>query len=151
MATWAEFTAENPDLANRVGALFTGYRHHTMASLRRDGSPRISGTEVKVDEGEFVLAMMPGTRRAADLRRDPRIAVHSHSVDPPAEDEGSWSGEAKLAGRAVEVPREDDESGGAEWFRIDIDEVVLTRIGDPADHLVIERWSPDKGHSSTRR
>jgi hypothetical protein len=151
MATWAEFTAEDPDLANRVGALFTGYRHHTMASLRRDGSPRISGTEVKLDEGEFVLGMMAGTRRAADLRRDPRIAVHSHSVDPPAEDEGSWSGEAKLAGRAVEVPREDDESGGAEWFRIDIDEVVLTRIGDPADRLVIERRSPDKGHRSTRR
>lgn len=151
MVSWAEFTAEDPDLAERVGALFKEHRHHTMATLRLDGSPRISGTEVKLESGQFALGMMPGTRRAADLRRDPRVAVHSHSVDPPPEKEGSWRGEAKLAGRAVPVLVGAAEPDRAEWFTIDIGEVVFTRIGDPADHLVIDVWRPGAARQSLRR
>ena len=64
-------------------ALFTQHRHHTMATVRSDGAPRISGTEVEFDSGELCLGMMAGTFRAVDLRRDPRLEIHSHSVDPP--------------------------------------------------------------------
>ncbi len=151
MVSWAEFAAEEPGLAERVGALFSAHRHHTMATLRRDGSPRMSGTEVSLGDGRFALGMMPGTRRAADLRRDPRLAVHSHNVDPPPDNEASWSGEAKVAGRAVHAAPVGTEAGGAEWFTLDISEVVLTRIGTPADHLDIEFWSPGKGCRVLRR
>ncbi len=44
--------------------------------------------------------MMPGTRRAEDLRRDPRLAVHGPTME--ADDTDAWS-EAKLDARAVEV------------------------------------------------
>jgi hypothetical protein len=86
---------------------------------------------------------MAGTGRAEDLRRDPRVAVHSQGVDPPEGDPGAWSGEAKLSGRAVELAVGAQQA--SDRFRIDVADVVLTRVGTPANHLVIERWSPDAG------
>lgn len=63
---------------------FAVRKHATLATLRRDGSPRISGTEVVFDDeaGEIYLGMMPGSVKALDLRRDPRLALHSPTVDP---------------------------------------------------------------------
>jgi len=83
MASWQDFVGSAPEFGERVEALFTARKHHTMATLRRDGSPRISGTEVDFDDGQLCLGMMAGTRRAEDLRRDPRVAIHSQGVDPP--------------------------------------------------------------------
>lgn len=151
MVSWGEFEAAEPELSARVRELFTVYRHHTMATIRRDGSPRISGTEISIEDGELVLGMMPGTRRAQDLLRDPRLAVHSHSVDPPEGDNASWSGEAKLSGRAVPGPSSASGPSDAEWFRVELSAVVVTRLGDPADHLVIESWTPERGRLTQRR
>jgi hypothetical protein len=148
VSTWQAFATDAPELASRVHTLFSTHRHHTMATLRSDGSPRLSGTEIQFEQGEVVIGMMPGTRRAADLRRDPRLAIHSHSLDPPEDDHRSWPGEAKLDGRAVELLGADND---ADRFRIDIGGVVLTRIGTPADHLVIEIWSPGEGVVIRRR
>ena len=151
MVAWAEFAEAEPELSARVVGLFTAHRHHTMASIRRDGSPRISGTEVTLEDGQLVLGMMPGTRRADDLRRDPRMAIHSHSVDPPEPDQGTWPGEAKVSGRAHPKPPGASGPSDADWFRIDISAVVLTRLGDPADHLLIESWTEGRGYRSERR
>ena len=143
MASWQDFVDSAPELASRVEGLFTARKHHTMATLRKDGSPRISGTEVDFGQGQLLLGMMAGTRRAEDLRRDPRIAIHSQGVDPPEGDPGAWSGEAKLSGRAVELAPGPEQA--SDRFRVDVTDVVLTRVGTPANHLVIERWSPDGG------
>jgi len=143
MASWQDFVDSAPEFASRVEALFTARKHHTMATLRKDGSPRISGTEVDFNEGQLCLGMMAGTGRAEDLRRDPRVAVHSQGVDPPEGDPGAWSGEAKLSGRAVELAVGAQQA--SDRLRIDVADVVLTRVGTPANHLVIERWSPDAG------
>jgi hypothetical protein len=143
MASWQDFVASAPEFASRVERLFTAHKHHTMATLRKDGSPRISGTEVEFDGGQLLLGMMPGTRRAADLRRDPRIAIHSQGADPPEGDHGAWSGEAKLSGRAVELAA--DPERASDRFRVDLGDVVLTALGSPPNHLVIERWTPGGG------
>ena len=103
MASWHDFVDSAPEFASRVQGLFTAHKHHTMATVRKDGSPRISGTEVDFDEGQLLVGMMAGTRRAEDLRRDPRIAIHSQGVDPPEGDPSAWSGEAKLSGRGVKL------------------------------------------------
>ncbi len=137
MSSWKEFAQDQAAFAERVRRLFEAHKHHTMATLRRDGSPRISGTEVAFDDGELVLGIMAGARRAHDLRRDPRLALHSHTVDPPDDDPSSWSGDAKISGLGVEVTDQ--------RFRVDITEVVLTKVGSPADHLVIDSWHPDRG------
>jgi len=115
VASWRQFVEASPEFARRVEALFTVYKHHTMATVRKDGAPRISGTEVEIDSGELCLGMMPATGSAADLRRDPRIAIHSHSVDPPDGDPSAWSGEAKLFGRADEWACANGSSTTCRW------------------------------------
>jgi hypothetical protein len=91
--------------------------------------------------------------KALDLRRDPRFALHSGSADPPG-----WRGDAKLAGRAEEVTDpgrkaaiigNDAPLGSSHLFRADITELVVVRLGEPADHLVIETWHAE--HGVTRR
>lgn len=144
MATWKEIEDDAPEFARRVRGRFDAGTHKTVATVRADGGPRISGLEIKFADGEATFGMMDGSRKLADVHRDPRIAVHSPALDPPADDPSSWEGDAKLAGVAVETgPVAEAADGGA--FRIDITEVVLTYVGTPADHLVIETWRPGQG------
>ncbi|MDQ1690210.1 MAG: hypothetical protein QOD87_318, partial [Pseudonocardiales bacterium] len=88
MASWAEIEDVVPELAAKVRARFDAGTNKTMATVRRDGSPRISGTELSFAARDSVavvsLGMMAGSRKLADVRRDPRVAVHSPSLEPPA-------------------------------------------------------------------
>ena len=143
MAQWQEFAAADPNFAADVRRCFTVRKHATLATLRRDGSPRISGTEVDfADDGEVYLGMMADSRKLLDVRRDPRLALHCPTQDPPEGDPSTWPGEAKLAGRAVDVsdPEHLDEG---HRIRIDVTEVVHTAV--QGDHLVIRSWHPGRG------
>ena len=100
MATWDEFARSEPDFARLVQARFDSHKHKMMATLRKDGSPRISGIEATFADGQLWLGMMPGSRKALDLRRDPRLALHSASVDPEMPD-----GDAKIAGQSDRTHR----------------------------------------------
>ncbi len=153
MASWNEIETTAPDFAHTVRELFDAHRHKVLATVRRDGSPRVSGIELRFRDGELWFGTMPGSLKGLDLSRDPRLALHSASEDPP-EDPRSWPGDAKLAGRAVEVTdpdavassRQDGEAPpGSLLFRVDIAEAVHTRVGDPADHLVIQFWREGEG------
>ena len=141
MASWSEIEQQAPELAARARAIFDAFTHKTLATLRRDGSPRISGTEVEFEGGEAWLGSMWRAVKALDLQRDPRFALHSGSADPP-----DWTADAKIAGRAHEVTEPDATS---HRFRLDITELVVTAVGDPPDHLVIESWH--EGRGVTRR
>lgn len=145
MSAWAEIEKSEPEFATRVRALFDGKRHKTMATLRKDGAPRISGIETTFSAGDFVLGMMPGSVKAADLLRDPRVAVQVTSDDPSDDDPSAWPGDAKISGRAIEGSGPDGTTQDAVWFHVDIGEVVLTKVGTPADHLLIESWHPERG------
>jgi hypothetical protein len=151
VASWATFEVEEPEMAAAVAARFGAARHHVLATIRADGSPRVSGTEVEIGGGELRLGSMWGARKAMDLRRDPRLALHAHTGD------GSMTGgDAKLSGRAIEVAAEDRVADGegpprAHWFRVDLTEVVLTRVHPDGDRLVIERWRPGEGARSWER
>ena len=145
MASWAEFASAEPALASRVQQRFDIRKHKTLATLRKDGSPRISGIEVEFADGELFLGMMPGSLKLYDLERDPRLALHSPTEDPPPGNSRGWPGEAKLAGYALEVRVDDSPVAGGRRFRIDITEAVLTRLNNAGDQLVIESWHPGKG------
>ena len=162
MATWREISAAAPELADAVRARFDAHRHKTMATLREDGSPRISGTEATFVGDDLWLGAMPGSRTATDLLRDPRLALHSSTVD-----ETMAEGDAKVSGRAVSVddpaaaealvraqhPDADDpvSPGPFHLFRVDVTEVSLVRIGDPPDHLVVESWTQARGYLRLER
>lgn len=145
MSSWSDVVGDAPEFAARVRALFDARKHKTMATLRRDGSPRISGIELEFVDGQLQLGMMADSLKAADLRRDPRVAVHSPSVDPPEGDQSAWAGEAKIAGRVVEIATPPPPAVPGTYLAIDITEIALTRVGDPADHLVIESWHEGRG------
>src|SRR5207253_10538915 len=128
MARWSEFASAEPALARQVEERFGIRKHKTLATLRKDGSPRISGIEVEFADGELFLGMMPGSRKLYDLERDPRLALHSPTDDPPPGDPRGWPGEAKLAGFAREVDFTNSPVDGARRFRVDITEAALTRL-----------------------
>ena len=142
MASWRDIAAHAPEFAARVEPALRRNKHLTMATLRRDGAPRISGTELEFSDGELYVGMMPGSRKALDLERDPRIAIHGPTADPP-DDPRAWVGEAKLAGRAIELPRAGADA--PHRFRLEIDELVFTHLNDAGDRLVIESWHPERG------
>ncbi len=144
MATWQDVEQAEPVFARRVRALFDAHRHKTIATLRADGSPRTSGIETRFENGELIFGSMPDARKGADLRRDPRCALHSATVDPVEGAEAQWPGEAKIAGRAI---LDEPSAGGAdgERFRADIAEVVHTHLNETATRLVVEWWTPSRG------
>jgi Pyridoxamine 5'-phosphate oxidase len=144
MTAWRDVERAEPEFARRVRALFDAHRHKTMATLRADGSPRISGIEVVFEDGELVFGSMPGARKGADLRRDPRFAVHSATVDPVEGAEAQWPGEAKISGRAVAAGPITDGPDG-DRLHADITDVVHTHLDPEAKLLVIEWWTPAGG------
>jgi hypothetical protein len=149
MATWQEIEKDAPEFAARVRGRFAAGTNKTIATLRADGSPRISASELRFADGEVTLGMMGDSRKLHDVRRDPRIAVHSPTIEPPKDD---WLGDAKLSGRVVAMPPpEQDAEPDAGYFRIDIAEVALTYLGTPADHLVIESWHEGTGYRRRTR
>jgi Pyridoxamine 5'-phosphate oxidase len=143
VARWQDVEREEPAFAARVRDLFDARKHKTLATLRADGSPRISGIEVEFADGELTFGSMPGARKGADLVRDPRFALHGPTVDPPEGDPSGWPGEAKVAGRAVLVGDLEGETSG-QLFHAALDEVVLTRLTDAADRLLVEVWRPGR-------
>ncbi|MGW5743442.1 pyridoxamine 5'-phosphate oxidase family protein [Amycolatopsis sp. NPDC003861] len=143
MTAWREFEAAEPEFAARVRALFDAHKHKTIATLRADGSPRISGIETVFEDGELAFGSMPNARKGADLRRDPRFALHSATVDPVEGEEARWPGEAKIAGR---VRTEDGER-----FVADVAEVVHTHLNEAATLLVVEWWTPGGGLRKVER
>lgn len=62
----------------------------------------MSGTEVRSNAASAWVNMMPGTRRASDLARDSRVAIHTRGLTLPGEP-GRVAGRAKISGRAVKV------------------------------------------------
>jgi hypothetical protein len=143
MTAWREFEAAEPEFARQVRALFDAHKHKTIATLRADGSPRISGIETVFEDGELAFGSMPNARKGADLRRDPRFALHSATVDPVEGAEAQWPGEAKIAGRAL--------SEDGERFRVDVAEVVHTHLNAAATLLVVEWWTPSGGLRKVER
>jgi hypothetical protein len=144
MTAWAEVERTETDFAKRVRALFDAHRHKTIATLRADGSPRISGIEAVFKAGELTFGSMPNARKGADLHRDPRFALHSATVDPVEGSEADWPGEAKISGRAIHAG-ETTAGPNGDLFHADIAEVVYVHLDEKATMLVIEWWTPTGG------
>ncbi|RAS36978.1 pyridoxamine 5'-phosphate oxidase family protein [Mesorhizobium sp. B2-3-3] len=147
-STWQDFRAAEPAFEDTVRTRFQQYRHHVLATLRADGSPRVTGLEVEFRMDALWFGMMPNSRKALDLRCDPRFAVQAN----PGPDAEMADGDVRVSGRAVEVT---DPAVLARFiaevtppepfllFRADPAEVV--RTGLDGDDLVIRVWRP--GHS----
>jgi hypothetical protein len=143
-----------PELAAFVRARFEAHGLALLATLRADGSPRISPLEPLFALDELWLGMMPDSHKALDLRRDPRFALHAATIDRAVTE-----GDAKLSGRAVEV---DDaptieryqkafsavsgyppQPGPFHLFRADVTDISTVRLA--GDHLDLDWWREGVG------
>jgi predicted pyridoxine 5'-phosphate oxidase superfamily flavin-nucleotide-binding protein len=114
--TWNTFTTQAPRIADVFG------RRHAatgklclLATLRRDGSPRICPMEPRVFDGELWLVGMPQTAKFRDLSRDPRFALHTATADPDVTD-----GDAKIWGHTEHVDDHDVQRRFAQHLYDDI-------------------------------
>jgi hypothetical protein len=147
MPSWKEFEAAAPELAEQVRQRLDAHTHKTIATVRRDGAPRISGIETTFRDGELWIGSMWQARKAHDLQRDPRFALHSGSDEP-----SKWKGDAKLAGVVEEIP-EPENSGKdpSHTFRLDLHEVSTVALNEKRNALVIKVWTPDRGVRTIER
>jgi hypothetical protein len=155
VASWSGFEQQAPELAGAVQGRLSATLHSILGTLRADGSPRLTGLEAHFGAGELWLAMMPDSRKADDLRRDPRFSLHS------APDVSMVDGDAKVNGRAVLV--DDDETrgrfaatlpqappaSGFALFRADLTDASLARVD--GDHMVIDSWRDGAEPRQVRR
>ncbi|MFE6739090.1 pyridoxamine 5'-phosphate oxidase family protein [Streptomyces tubercidicus] len=151
---WSGVEAAVPELARRVRERFGAYRHHVLATVRKDGAPRLTGLEADFRYGELWLGMMTGSLKVADLRRDPRFSLHANP-GPGADLAG---GDVRVSGRAVEVT---DPGLVARYaaavrppepfhlFRAELTEVVRTSTKAP--YVVVETWAPGRAPRTIRR
>jgi hypothetical protein len=154
---WAAFTLAEPGLAEEAEKRFGAFTHHVLATLRKDGSPRTTGIEVRFLGGDLWLGMMPGSLKARDLLRDPRFSLQAN----PGPGTGMGGGDVRIAGRAV--PVEDGEARARyveevsppdpdafHLFRVDLTEVVRVSVVDDA-YLLVQTWKPGEPLRSVKR
>ncbi|GAA1015530.1 pyridoxamine 5'-phosphate oxidase [Streptomyces sp. F-3] len=152
---WAAFAAAEPELATTVEQRFGAFTHHVLATLRKDGSPRTTGLEVRFLHGELWLGMMPNSLKALDLRRDPRFALQAN----PGPGTTMGGGDVRISGRAIEVedPRtkrayteEVEPPEPFHLFRTELTEVVRTCVEDDT-YLVVQVWKPGEPVRTLKR
>jgi len=160
MASWSDLSADAPELADRIQRRFAANKEVVLATLRKDGSPRVSGIETVFALGELWLGMMPQSLKALDLQRDPRLALHSAPQDMATSD-----GDAKINGRAVEITdpatfaavakastaegHPEPPPGPYHLFKLDVTDVSIVQVA--GDHLVIDSWREGRGVKQVKR
>ncbi|TVL93373.1 pyridoxamine 5'-phosphate oxidase family protein [Streptomyces sp. SAJ15] len=154
-ARWSDVEAAEPAFARAVRERFEQFKHHVLATVRKDGAPRVTGLEADFRNGELWLGMMANSRKALDLRRDPRFALHAN----PGADASMAGGDARVSGRAIEVTdpeviaryvAEVEPPQPFHLFRVELTEVVRITVDDP--DLVVRVWCPDgRGLRTLRR
>src|SRR6478736_5889352 len=99
MITFSQLEASAPDVAAPIRERLSATGLAILGTLRADGSPRVSPIEVTLHDGHLFVGMMPGSRKALDIERDPRISLLT-----PVADKDDLAGEGKLFGelRTVE-------------------------------------------------
>lgn len=155
MKTWTQFEQEAPETEGVFRRRLEKTGLGLLATLRRDGFPRISPVEPLLHGGELWLGMMGGSTKSRDLARDPRCCLHSAT-----EDKNVAEGDAKLWGRARAVTDEaviadylsgwktvsefdpSEVPGGFDLWQIELTGASTVQLGADGQHLRITVWTP---------
>jgi pyridoxamine 5'-phosphate oxidase-like protein len=154
---WADLEQRQPRLGDVARARLLEPGVVLVATIRRDGSPRLSPVEPWVMDGELWLSMLWGSWKARDLQRDSRILVHS-----VVNTRDGGDGELKLRGRAeptdepgvlARYAQEVHEAlgwtpvpGRFHLFRVDIESVAFLRYDDATGDQFTASWPPPVEH-----
>jgi hypothetical protein len=140
MSTWADFEKAAPGLAAAGRGRIERHGFMLLGTIRRDGTPRISPVEVRITGGELAMCFVRGSMKERDVRRDPRVVLHSpmlHSDDP--------NDELKLR-RLVEVEDDSVRAAAALWtappdfdvFRMDVESAALVEWSK--GEMTVQSW-----------
>ena len=159
LARWQDLVARGPGLAEAGRALLYqfGVGLAFLATIRRDGGPRLHAVCPFIVDGGLYVFLVPSPKRD-DLHRDGRFALHSYPC-PDNEDEFYITGQAVFEAdptsieglRAAFLAERDwtnrpppgwSEQQVCELF---IDRILLTRTTGHADfHPVHSIWRSDQ-------
>jgi hypothetical protein len=167
MATWTEFAVEAPEIAELTERRLVATGLMMLATLRRDGFPRISPVEPTIGDGRLTLhddrlwsGMMPASTKSRDLQRDGRFAIHTATADKMVAE-----GDAKLWGVATRVTDHDTLARLAddifvsvghrfevgEFDAFDFDLLGASSVAVHDDALWVTTWRPGKGVTVTEK
>ena len=159
---WADFERAAPELAALGRERIERFGFVFIASLRKDGGPRVNPVEAHLVEGELTHAMMKGSVKALDLLRDARAYLHTPILDA----ELGRPGEFKLRARALSVADDRlraaiadtvEKRGGwrppDDWhfFTIDIESAAFHDYDQQEDVHLVKRWTPERGYEAFTR
>jgi len=157
---WKAFAAACPEIAGPAEETFRNDELVMLGTLRKDGSARISPCELDFAEGRMMLGMMWRSPKALDLRRDPRIVVHSvtcdrHAVVP----------DVKLYGEAIEHDEPDlrrayrtaikaridwePEEPNFHVFSLDVRSAAHVRFESGTETVMV--WDDERGFRSWKK
>lgn len=161
MATWEDFAAEAPEIAGLAERRLAATGLMMLATLRRDGFPRISpiepvlaGDRLALHDGRLWLAMMDGSTKSRDLQRDGRLALHTATADKNVSegDVKMWGTATQVTDHATLTRFSDDiyasvgyrfEVGSFDAFDVDLLGASAVNVRD--DVMYVTTWLPGKG------
>jgi predicted pyridoxine 5'-phosphate oxidase superfamily flavin-nucleotide-binding protein len=155
MADWRAMEEGAPDIARLGMARLAAVPVAMLGTVRADGSPRISPVEPCLVHGQLLIGAMAWSKKATDLRRDPRCTLHSMVTGPD-------TGEGELTLHGSAVPAEPELRAAARaWWSGHLEQAVVFTLRIAAA-LFIEwdlengvmtshRWTPRHGYNHSTR
>ena len=138
VVSWGDVARSAPDLGRHVEERMGEPKVCYLATLRRDGWPRVHPVLVRFRDGRMVVTMYPNSPKGHDIRRNGRYAVHGMVEDPYG-----GRGEVLMTGTAVatDATPADIERG---WvaFELLVGEVLATQYNSVGLEPVFMRWRP---------
>ncbi len=167
MATWLDFSDEAPEIAALAESRLAATGLMMLATLRKDGFPRISPMEPVIADGRLVLhgerlwlGMMVDSTKSCDLKRDGRFSLHTATADKMVAE-----GDVKLWGIATEVTDHDTlarfsddiyESVGSRFEvgafdAFDVDLLGASSVAVANDVMFVKTWRPGHGVTTVEK
>ena len=169
MATWTSFADEAPEIATLAEQRIAASGLLIMATVRRDGFPRISPVEPTLADDRLVLhddklwlGMMPGAAKSLDLQRDGRLGLHTATADKMVTegDVKMWGTATQISDRATLEKMADDifvsvghrfEVGTFDAFDIDLLGASAVTVDTEAEVMLVRTWRPGAGVSRVEK
>ncbi len=154
MTAWGRLEREHPDLVGFARTAFAERKFKCLATLRRSGEPRLSEITGLFDvDDDLWLGLIPSAKQR-DLERDPRFWLHCGSAGD------SWGVSARLAGEARRSNGDDTARFAAAMdrdavefplYRLNVDELLITRPAPDSGEILMQWWSTDDGRREARQ
>jgi len=94
--SWQALEEGDKELAEFGRKRFASNNVAYLATIRKDGSPRVHPLTPIIGEGHLFVSMHPNSPKGHDLRRDGRYALHCSVAD-----DSGGEGEFLISGRAT--------------------------------------------------